>query len=140
MLTSTSYNESNNLQIDINRFVEQFLILRGRKKGSGNSHSFKNYDLSNEYKEMLQTIYRYFELIEIRWGMELCIHSNSIINGDIFVQKLQCTLCYPANFCLHFEFGTLADTWVHYEDLILHFCKVSKPLEFITFQLVIHCF
>ena len=24
-------------------------------------------------------------------------------------------------------------TWVDYEDLILYFCKVSKPLEFITF-------
>ena len=29
--------------------------------------------------------------------------------------------------CLHF-------IWVHYEDLILYFCEVSKSLEFITFE------
>ena len=41
----------------------------------------------------------------------------------------ECTHFIPASICLHFEDGTLADTWVHYEDLILHFCKVSKALE-----------
>ena len=66
-----------------------------------------------------------------------CVHSNSFINDDIFVEKSQkCQSVHtfkPAKYLF-------TDTWVHYEDLILHFCKVSKPLEFITFQLVIHCF
>ena len=66
-----------------------------------------------------------------------CVHSNSFINDDIFVEKSQKSQSVhtfkPAKYLF-------TDTWVHYEDLILHFCKVSKPLEFITFQLVIHCF
>ena len=56
-----------------------------------------------------------------------------LINDDIIVEIKSVHIADPTNFCLHFEVGTLADTWVHYEDLILHFCKVSKPLEFITF-------
>ena len=47
--------------------------------------------------------------------------------------SLYSTLPDPAKFCLHFKVGTLLETWVHYEDLILHFCKVSKPLELVTF-------
>ena len=64
-----------------------------------------------------------------------CVHSNSFINDDIFVEKSQKSQSVhtfkPAKYLF-------TDTWVHYEDL--HFCKVSKPLEFITFQLMIHCF
>ena len=66
-----------------------------------------------------------------------CVHSNSFINDDIFVEKSQtCQSVHTFKLSKYL----FTDTWVHYEDLILHFCKVSKPLEFITFQLVIHCF